>query len=106
MVRLTFIAPDGQRISVEAREGDTAMRAAVRADVPGILGECGGCATCLTCHCYVDPAHFDALPPPGDHERQMLELVLGAQPASRLACQIVLSAACEGMELHVPEEQG
>jgi 2Fe-2S ferredoxin len=82
------------------------MRAAVDTGIPGIIGTCGGNATCLTCHCYVDIAWVDRLPPPDNHEKTMLDVLLTSRPNSRLTCQINITSAYEGLTLEVPDFQG
>lgn len=106
MVTISFIEFDGARRVVDAREGDSLMRAATQAGVDGIIAECGGAMTCLTCHCYIDPARFDGLSPPAETERMLLEDVLESRPNSRLSCQVVVREAMEGLEVTLPEWQG
>jgi len=42
MIKVTFVASDGERREVEIEEGETAREAALFNDVPGIDGDCGG----------------------------------------------------------------
>ena len=55
MIKITFVASDGERREVEIEEGETAREAALYNDVPGIDGDCGGVCACATCHVHVDP---------------------------------------------------
>ena len=105
MVQITFVAPDGTETAVEARPGRTVMDAAVRNDVPGILGECGGSCACATCHVYVDEAWRAATGAPSDSEAGMLTYAVEPRPNSRLGCQIVVTPALSGLVLHTPEAQ-
>lgn len=104
--KLTFIDDRGGQVKVDARVGDSVMRAAKLGDVAGIVGECGGSMTCMTCHCFVDPAHWDCIPCASDEERQMLECVLERRENSRLSCQIVVTERMEGMRFELPAWQG
>lgn len=48
MPTITFIHPDGKSDRVEASASETAMQAATRHGLDGILAECGGNAMCAT----------------------------------------------------------
>ncbi|MDO7833463.1 2Fe-2S iron-sulfur cluster-binding protein [Sphingobium sp. HBC34] len=106
MPRLVFVEHDGTVLEVDAREGESVMRAAQAAGVAGILGECGGCMSCLTCHCYVAPADMDKMPPPQAMERELLSAIVDVRENSRLSCQIVATADLEGARFDLPEWQG
>ena len=56
MPKILFIEPNGTYREVDAGVGESAMQAAVRHGVNGIIGECGGSCICATCHCHVDRA--------------------------------------------------
>lgn len=103
MPRVTFVLPDGSERIVEAAAGTSAMRAAVAADVPGILGECGGACSCATCHVYVvggDPGG------PSETEADMLDFAASPRaPESRLSCQVVLTDALDGLVLRIADSQ-
>jgi 2Fe-2S ferredoxin len=103
MPRIVFVAADGARKEVVAEEGLSVMEAAVLNDVPAIIGLCGGLCSCATCHCYPDPAR--ALPPVLDGEEAMLERVFDRRPESRLGCQIQITAALDGLIVHLPSHQ-
>ena len=106
MPDITFIHPDGSEQGFEAPEGVSVMQAATGAGVRGIVAECGGSAMCATCHVYVDPGWADRLPAPLSNELEMLECTAAErQPTSRLACQIRITAALQGLVVRVPERQ-
>ena len=99
-----WILPDGRRITAEVPEGQSLMQAAVSAGVPLVLGECGGNLSCATCHVVVAPDWVAAAGPPGAFEDPMLDITEAArQPASRLSCQIRMTAALDGITLIVPQ---
>ena len=81
------------------------MEAAVQHDVQGIVARCGGACACATCHVYVDQAWLGRLPPAEDMELGMLESTWEPRPASRLACQITITAALDGLRVTVPRRQ-
>ncbi|HEY9240176.1 MAG TPA: 2Fe-2S iron-sulfur cluster-binding protein [Burkholderiaceae bacterium] len=105
MPRIVFIDPAGLRHDVEAPAGRSLMQVALDNNVPGILGDCGGSCSCATCHCYVDPAWAERLPPRNETEAFMLEGVPEPRATSRLSCQIRASAEIDGIVLQLPDEQ-
>ncbi|MCA6119804.1 (2Fe-2S)-binding protein [Bradyrhizobium sp. WSM 1738] len=106
MPSITFIHPDSRRQQIEAGDGESAMQAATRNDVSGILAECGGNAMCATCHVYVDEDWLSRLPPMGDDEDALLDGAAAERRAnSRLSCQIKLDADLDGLVLNLPDRQ-
>ncbi|GLZ84438.1 (2Fe-2S) ferredoxin [Metapseudomonas resinovorans] len=105
MPTITFIQYDGGQNRIEAVAGQSLMQAALANLVPGILGDCGGSCSCATCHCYVEGAWAEALPEPVEEERLMLDCALHVLPSSRLACQVVLSEAMDGLVVKLPVSQ-
>ena len=105
-MRVTYIQPDGKRVDVEAKRGETVMSAAVAEGVEGIIADCRGGLTCATCHVFVDPQWMDSLGEPEGDEKEMLEMtVIDATASSRLSCQIVLSEDLDGLCVVLPEAQ-
>lgn len=102
MIEIDFIQADGSAERVFSRETYTLMEAAVRSGVPGILAECGGSCACATCHVVVAAEWTETIGPPNAMEEQLLEMVDTRQPSSRLACQIKLRNAFNGLVVHVP----
>ena len=106
MTSITFIHPDGREQRIAADAGESAMQAATRHDVNGILAECGGNAMCATCHVYVDDVWLARLSAMGDDEDALLGGTAAERRAtSRLSCQIQLSADLDGLILRLPERQ-
>jgi 2Fe-2S ferredoxin len=105
MPKVTFVHADGSTTIVEARSGTSAMESARANNVHGIKAMCGGECACSTCHCYVDPAWADLLPPKREDEANLVEFAWQPRPTSRLACQIRLTDALDGLVLHVPAKQ-
>jgi ferredoxin, 2Fe-2S len=106
MPKIHFILKDGSRRDVDARTGSSVMESAINANVPGIDAECGGSCSCATCHVYVEDSFMGALPEPDDMESDLLGMVAAERRSgSRLSCQIIVSAALEGLTVRVPEAQ-
>ena len=96
-----FIARDGTAITVAANPGDRLLDAAQAHDQP-LEGTCEGQLSCATCHVIVDPADFPRLPPASEDEEDMLDLAPSATRTSRLACQIRLTDALDGLTVRIP----
>ena len=106
MPQAVFVLFDGSEQTVTVAMHESLMRAAVRANVDGIAGECGGGLTCATCHVYVDAAWLDRVGPTGYAENEMLAFTASERRAqSRLCCQIRMKPELDGVRCHVPEFQ-
>lgn len=103
-MKATWKLSNGDEITAEVAPGLNLMEAAVAANVPNVIGECGGTLSCATCHVYVDPAWTGKAGGPSDFEDAMLDATEAErQDASRLSCQIEMSADLDGIVLLVPE---
>ena len=102
MAKIVFELADGSQQTVESNAGETVMEAAVRNAIPGILAECGGACACATCHVILSSDVFSTLGDVDDMEASMLEFAEGAESTSRLACQISVSEALDGIVVRVP----
>ncbi|GMP04247.1 2Fe-2S iron-sulfur cluster-binding protein [Bradyrhizobium sp. TM239] len=106
MPAITFVHPDGKSERVETADGESAMQAATRHGLDGILAECGGNAMCATCHVYVDESWLARLPAVADDEDALLDgAAAERRPTSRLSCQIAVTSELDGLVLKLPERQ-
>lgn len=106
MPLIIFTLANGGQYDAEAQAGQTLLQAAEQNGIDGLLAECGGSATCGTCHCYIDPAQWGLLPEPEPAEVEMLGYVADERRAtSRLACQVRLTPALEGLRIELPARQ-
>lgn len=102
MTRVVFISADGEhRSEVEASPGESLL-AVAQADGQPLEGTCEGQMACSTCHVIVDPADFARLPRASEMEEDLLDLASHVTRTSRLACQIVLTDALDGLTVRVP----
>ena len=106
MVHVTFLTAAGAVITIEGDVGQSVMDIGKRAGIDNMIGECGGSAACATCHVHVDPAWQDRVGPTTPVEADLLDFAHGKRADSRLACQIRLVPALEGLIVHMPERQG
>jgi 2Fe-2S ferredoxin len=102
-MQVTWILPDGARVTAEVAEGLSLMEAAVAQNVPGVVGECGGNLSCATCHVQVTDDWAARVGGPEEFEDAMLDTVEAARgPTSRLSCQITARDELDGLVLIVP----
>jgi len=105
MPAVTYISHDGTINEIEVPTGNSVMQGAVNNMINGIIAECGGSCSCATCHCYLDEAWVDKVPPASEMEKDMLECVLESQDNSRLSCQINVTDELNGLVVKLPESQ-
>ena len=103
MPKITYIEPGGTLHVLEVGNGMSVMEGAVRNDVPGIDGECGG--ACATCHVFVEESWRAVTGEPNANERDMIEFANGAGSGSRLSCQIKVSDDFDGLVVRMPISQ-
>jgi len=104
-VSVTFIRQNGDRIPVDAKEGDSLLDVVVNnnVDIDG-FGACEGTLSCSTCHLILKQEDYDKIKDkPNDEELDMLDLAYGLTDTSRLGCQIFLTKQLEGLEIQLPE---
>ncbi len=105
MPRIHYLEASGAEHVVEAPEGWTVMEAAVKNNIPGIDADCGGACACATCHVFVVDAPEDLTSGRSAMEESMLDFAEEVQANSRLACQIKLTSALDGLVVRMPANQ-
>ncbi|HVL07829.1 MAG TPA: 2Fe-2S iron-sulfur cluster-binding protein [Burkholderiaceae bacterium] len=100
-----FTDSAGTVTTIEIKEGHSLMEGARMHGLDGIVAECGGGAICGTCHVQVGTEWFAQLPEPEASEAVLLEMVPERRDTSRLACQIVMHAGLDGIQVSIPSEQ-
>jgi ferredoxin len=102
MTRIRFLSADGTRETrVTAEPGERLLDVA-QANGQPLEGTCEGAMACSTCHVLISGADAARLPAPSDEEEDMLDFAVGASRASRLACQIVLTADIAALDVRMP----
>lgn len=102
MPSIRFFSQDGVLIqSVDAPAGTRLLDLAQENGQP-LEGSCEGAMACSTCHVLITGGDAAKLPAPSDEEEDMLDFAVGASRASRLACQIVLTADIESLDVRMP----
>jgi ferredoxin, 2Fe-2S len=94
----------GEVKSVPAKVGRSVMESIRDANISEIQALCGGCGACCTCHVFVDPQRLDALSPMSEQENALLDSSDARAPNSRLACQVPVTEALDGLKLTIAPE--
>jgi len=103
MARMIFVEPDGTRREVDAPLGHSLLQIAWDNKID-IEGACEGAMACSTCHVIVCPDWFDHLDEASEDEEDMLDLAFGLTRTSRLACQIIMTEALDGLTVNLPPQ--
>jgi ferredoxin len=102
MTEIRFLAADGSLSkTVEAPAGSRLLDLAQAHGQP-LEGTCEGAMACSTCHVLITGADAARLPEPSAEEEDMLDFAVGASRASRLACQIRLTADIGALDVRMP----
>jgi len=96
-----FVTAGAAVTAIAAEPGERLLDAGQRAGLP-LEGTCGGDMACATCHVVIAAADFGRLPPASEEEEDMLDLVPDARRTSRLACQVRLLPALDGIAFSLP----
>jgi 2Fe-2S ferredoxin len=101
MPHMTFVTPQGERITVEAPVGLSVLEIAHQNNID-LEGACEGSLACSTCHVIVDSEWYDTLPDAQEEEEDMLDLAFGLTHTSRLGCQIIMKEELDGLVVTLP----
>lgn len=101
MAKITYLGRDGTEHVVELANGQSVMEGALEHGVPGIEGKCGGKCICATCHVYIDDPWLARTGERHEREEDLLGFTKNVTSNSRLACQIVVSDALDGLVVRV-----
>lgn len=104
MVKVVVVNRTGEASEVEADEGMSLMEVIRDNGFDELLALCGGCCSCATCHVYIDPDFAGALPPRSEDEEDLLDSSDHKTDASRLSCQVPVTAALEGLRVTIAPE--
>ena len=105
MVAITFIAADGTRQTIDASLGQSLMENVKAHGIETIEAVCGGNAYCGTCRVYVEPDWRAATGAASEMELPMFEATGDETLGIRLACQIQITQALDGLVVRTPATQ-
>lgn len=94
----------GNERAVKAEPGMSLMEVIRDNGFDELLALCGGCCSCATCHVHIEPALQDTLPPMSELENDLLDSSDRRDERSRLACQIPVTAALDGLRVAIALE--
>jgi ferredoxin, 2Fe-2S len=104
MPKLVVVDRAGAEKTVEVSAGLTVMEGIRDNGFDELLALCGGCCSCATCHIHVDPEWIGRLEPISEDENDLLDSSDHRTEASRLSCQISLTAALDGLKVTIAPE--
>jgi ferredoxin len=104
MIRVFFQSSDESDVREYAGTAGQGLLEIGQAGGEPLEGTCEGQMACSTCHVIIDPDWFALLPKAREEEEDMLDLATGATRTSRLACQIILTEALDGLTVRLPAE--
>lgn len=103
IIRIQIEGPNNHVQELEIPDGiNLSLMEILKASEYNILATCGGMALCATCHVQVLEG-MEKLEERSDAELDMLDTLPNADDASRLACQIKISPAINGLRIKVFE---
>ncbi len=102
MIKVCFVSANGEDLREVSVQVGTRLLEAAQADGQPLEGTCEGQMACSTCHVIVERDWFTKLPKASEDEEDMLDLAVGATRHSRLACQIELTQALDGLTVRIP----
>lgn len=103
MPNIIVVNREGEKQSVEMISGSNLMQSLRDEGYEELVSMCGGNCACATCHVYVDRITPGMVKPSVD-ESDLLAMSLHRTDNSRLACQVVVSDAMDGMEVTLAPE--
>ena len=104
MIKVRFVSANGEDVKeVIGQIGDSLLTLGQANGMP-LEGTCEGQMACSTCHVIIAAEDFARLPKAKEEEEDMLDLAAGATRTSRLACQIDLTEALDGLTVRLPAE--
>jgi ferredoxin, 2Fe-2S len=104
MPKLTIITRAGAAKTIDADAGLSVMECIRDNGFDELLALCGGSCSCATCHVYVDAAFAGKLPSMDADENDLLDSSSHRTDASRLSCQIPMTAALDGLSVTIAPE--
>ena len=104
MINITVKTRDGAAEAITAAPGLTLMEAIKKAQIYELVALCGGNCSCATCHVFVETGPEGLQSPASEDEDDLLDSSDDRKPISRLACQIRLEAAMDGLVVQIAPE--
>ena len=84
--------------------GNSLMEVIRDVGIDELLALCGGSCSCATCHVYVEPEFAGRVDGISSDESDLLDSSDHRNAASRLSCQVKLTAELDGMKVRIAPE--
>jgi 2Fe-2S ferredoxin len=94
----------GEERILEVTIGLSVMECIREAGIDELLALCGGCCSCATCHVFVHPDWTETVGPAEGDEDDLLDSSSSKMPASRLSCQLQVTADLDGLHVTIAPE--
>lgn len=104
MPKLIVVNRSGDEKTIDAREGVSVMEAIRDNGFDELLALCGGCCSCATCHVFVDEDWRSGVGAASGDEDDLLDSSDHRSAESRLSCQIMMTAALDGLRVAIAPE--
>ncbi|UVO55670.1 2Fe-2S iron-sulfur cluster-binding protein [Sphingomonas sp. SUN039] len=104
MPKLIVTKRDGETVELEGKTGLSVMEVIRDNGIDELLALCGGCCSCATCHVHVDPAFANQVVAMSEDENDLLDSSDHRDETSRLSCQLVFTAALDGLKVTIAQE--
>ena len=102
MISITFVLQDLSQRALSVEPGISLMELAVRNNLPGIAADCGGACSCGTCLVHLKGNGMALAGSVSEYETALLDFAENPSPQARLACQITISEAMDGLVVEIP----
>ena len=89
---------------MDARDGMSVMEIIRDNGGDELLALCGGCCSCATCHIFIDEPWVEAVGAASGDEDDLLDSSDHRNTRSRLSCQIMMTAALDGLRVTIAPE--
>jgi 2Fe-2S ferredoxin len=100
MANVCVTTREGDERLIQGAVGRSLLEVIRDAGIDEIEAICGGTCACSTCHIYVDDRDLQRLSPMSEQERELLS-ACAPRTGSRLACQVQLSGALDGIRITI-----
>lgn len=104
MIKITVKTREGDARMIESAPNLTLMEAIRKAGIYELVALCGGSCSCATCHVFVEAGPDAIRIPASADEDDLLDSADHRTAASRLACQITLDDALDGLVVRIAPE--
>lgn len=104
MINVIVKTRDGSAHAIQSATGGSLMEAIRKADIYEIVALCGGSCACATCHIYVESGPESIRRAASEDENDLLDSSDHRRSNSRLACQIDLDDALDGLVVQIAPE--